>query len=130
LHPYLLEAGRLQDAITSYGHSARVVFQASRNDEEREEIDDLITRVLADIDDPVQALSDFGKGASVVESHMIFQINPEDDDQRTAFVSFTSSSIYRKLLTSIKLQLVERSDKIKQFKNLIRDGRAVSEYPG
>jgi hypothetical protein len=77
-------------------------------------MDQSVAQDVADIDDPVLALSDFRRGAmaSYRDLDMLFEINPEDDDNRRNFeVRFTSQSSFDKLVASAKMQ---RLDKISQ----------------
>jgi hypothetical protein len=112
-----LDKELFEHAIEHYGRSARIVFLASSDVQSRDLVDSNITRAIAGIVDPVQAVEDYAKG--VVASHAIFEVDPDETDtnRRTFAVRFTSKSTMELLLDSVRIKM---SDKIFRFYEFIK----------
>jgi hypothetical protein len=118
LYPHYLEMDRLQEAIEDYGHSAGTVFRAARNDDSRDEINQLIDRAINNIDDAIESVTEFKEND--VGWHMLFEINALDDMRVDYEVNFTSTMTSERLLSWASTQ---QPDKISDLHD------RLNEYP-
>jgi hypothetical protein len=115
--------------MNNYGHTARIVFQASRDDKSKRKIDHSIDRAIQVIHHVVESMAQFEEAS--YWTYLIFEMDPIDDSRLSFQVRFASTMLLKKLagLPSNVIydlhQLLERHDSMRLCAKSISECKPV-----